>query len=345
MVRFGIIGCGNISRFHFNGIEKAGAEVTYIVDINEENARPWYEKTGAKFSTDYMDLINSPEVDVVSILASARFHKEMSIAALEAGKDVICEKTMANNPEEAREIVKYVKKTGGLFFTTYMKRFFPAVAKAKEILPDLGRIISAQVRSYQPWGDFYTDNDLGWAENVTKNYGGAILKCAGSHMLDMTMFFLGRPEYTYAKIDYVEKTDFDRKVTAILEFDEGVTASFETMTHPLKKIGYEKNSWDEKIEINGINGRIEIYTVMWDQPENNGALLIHYDNQEEVSKEYRFTPVNPFDIEIEEIVKAVEAREQISPDVIDGFNVDVLIGAIKESNDKKAAVKINWSES
>jgi predicted dehydrogenase len=342
MVKFGIIGCGNISRFHFNGIEKAGGSVTYIVDINEETARPWIEKTGAKFSKNYMDLINSKDVDVVSILASARFHKEMCLAALEAGKDVVCEKTMANDGEEALEIANAVKGSSQLFFTTYMKRFFPAVVKGKELMPQLGRIISAQVRSYQAWGDFYSTNELGWAEGVTRNYGGAILKCAGSHMLDMTMNFLGRPEYVYAKTDYVDGTDFDRKVTAIMEFAKGITATFETMAHPLSKIGYEKNSWDEKIEINGTNGRIEIYTVMWDSPENNGALLVHYDNETESSTEYRFTPINPFDIEVAEIIKAVENRKQISPDVIDGFNVDVLISAMKESSNKRAAVKLDW---
>ncbi len=342
MIRFGLIGCGNISRFHFSGIEKAGAKVTYIVDINEENAKPWCEKTGAKFSKDYMDLINSPDVDVVSILASARFHKEMCIAALDAGKHVVCEKTMANNPDEAEEIARHVQKTGQLFYTTYMKRFFPAVVKAKELFPKLGRIMSAHVRSYQSWGDFFSTDDLQWATGVTKNYGGAILKCAGSHMLDMTMHFLGRPESVYGKIDYVNGTDFDRKVTAIFEYPEGITATFETMAHPLSKIGYERNSWDEKIEINGVNGRIEIFTVMWDHPENNGALLVHYDNETGTSCEYRYDAVNPFDIEVVNIVKSIEDGKQINPDVIDGFNVDNLIGAIKESDEKKANVKINW---
>lgn len=342
MIRFGIIGCGNISKFHFNGIEKAGGKVTYITDINEEVAKPWVNKTEAKFSKDYIDLINSPDVDVVSILTSTRFHKEMCLAALDAGKDIVCEKTMANHADEAEEIARYAMKSGRLFFTTYMKRFFPAVQKAKDLLPSLGRIMSSQVRSYQAWGDFFTTNELGWAEGVTRNYGGAILKCAGSHMLDMTMYFLGRPEYVYAKTDYADGTDFDRKVTAVLEFGEGITATFETMAHPLKRIGYERNSWDEKIEINGTNGRIEIFTVMWDAPENNGALLVHYNNITQTSTEYRYAPLNPFDVEIAEIIKAVETRKQINPDVIDGFNVDVLIGAMKESNDKKAAVKIDW---
>ena len=342
MIRFGLIGCGNIARFHFMGIEKAGGKVTYIADINEETARPWLDKTGAKFSKDYMDLISSPDVDVVSVLASARFHKEMCMAAIAAGKDVICEKTMTNSGEEAIEIVKFAEKEGCLFFTTYMKRFFPAVHKGKQLLPKLGRIMSAHVRSYQQWGDFFTTNELGWAGGVTRNYGGAILKCAGSHMLNMTMDFLGKPDSVYAIFDYVPETDFDRKVTALMEYVDGKTVTFEALAHPLTKIGYEKNSWDEKIEINGVNGRIEIYTVMWDHPEQNGALLRYYDNREETVTEYRYDPVNPFDIELEQIIHAVEIRCQIKPDAAEGYYVDELISAMQKSSELKAAVKIPW---
>ncbi len=51
--KFGIIGCGSISRFHFNGLKKAGAEIVHIADINEQAAAPYVKEFGARFSTDY----------------------------------------------------------------------------------------------------------------------------------------------------------------------------------------------------------------------------------------------------------------------------------------------------
>lgn len=342
MIKYGIIGCGNISRFHFHGIEKAGAKVTYIADINEAAAKPWIEKTGARYTKDDKELVDSDDVDVVSILTNTKFHKEMALYAIAKGKAVVCEKTMANNGEEAWEIAQQVQKAGTLFFTTYMKRFFPAVVKGKELYSKLGRVISAQVRSYQSWGDFFTAPDLGWAEGVTKSFGGAILKCAGSHMLDMTMNFLGKPQSVYANIDYFPQTDFDRRVTAVMRFADNIAATFETIPHPLSKIGYERNSWDEKIEINGTGGRLEIYTVMWDAPENNCALLKFYDNETQTETEYRFDAVNPFDIELCEITKAVERGEQIAPSVVEGYRVDELIAAIEKSAKLKAEVDIDW---
>jgi predicted dehydrogenase len=340
--KFGVIGCGSISRFHFSGLEKAGAEIVHIADINEQAAKPYVEKFGAKFSKDYRDVVNDPDVTVVSVLTSSKYHKEICLAALKAGKDVICEKTMMDNAQEAEEVAKAALASGRLFFTAFMKRFFPAAEKARELLPQLGRLFSAQVRSYQMWGNFYElESDKGY-EWILNGYGGAVIKCAGSHMLDMTMNLLGRPDSIYTHIDYVQNSKIDRKASSIFEYGNGMTVNFETAVHPLKKVGYERNSWDEYIEINGVNGRLTLYTVMWDHPENNAALLVHYDNEKETSTEYRFDIANPFDLEMKYFCDCLEKRIQGYPTVVDGFNVDKLIEAMGKSAEQKASVKVDW---
>lgn len=343
-VKFGIIGCGSISRFHFKGLKKANASIVHIADVNEEAAKPYVEQFGARFSTNYREVIENPEVTVVSVLTSAKFHKEICLAALAAGKDVICEKTMSNNAEEAEEIARAAKASGQLFFTSYMKRFFPAAQKAKELLPQLGRLFSAQVRAYQcwDWANFYELESGESQQWIVDNYGGAAMKCAGSHMMDMTLHLLGRPDSLYAYVDYVPQSNVDRKATALFQYPDGFVVSFETALHQLRRIGYERNSWDEKIEIHGVNGKIELYTVMWDASENNGALFVYYDNATETSTEYRFPAMDPFDAEMAQFVKWLETREQGSPNAIDGMNVDILIATMAQSSEKQAAIPIVW---
>lgn len=342
--KFGIIGCGNISRFHFNGLQKAGVKIVHIADLKPEAAKPYVDKFKAEFSQDYKDVIKNPEVTAVSVLTSGKFHRQICLEALNSGKDVICEKTLADNPAEAYDIVQAVNKSSKLFFVSYMKRFFPAYKKALELIPALGHIFSVQVRTYQPWGNFYETEELGDWDFVFPSYGGAIMKCAGSHLLDTFMGLLGRPQAVYGHIDYVKNTKFDRKAIALFEYPTGLVVNFEAASHPLKKIGYERNAWDEFIEINGTNGRIKLSTVMWDQPENNPALLEYYDNSNETVTEFRFDSVNPFDIEMQEFVNCLHQRKQISPNVTDGFNVDVLIDAIKQSHHSKSSVKIDWKD-
>ena len=340
--KYGIIGCGNIAKFHFKGLAKAGAEIIHVADINPEAAKLYAKNPLIKFSSDYRAVIEDPDVTVVSVLTGGKTHRDICLAALYAGKDVICEKTMSDNAQEAHELVHAVRKTGKLFFTSYMKRFYPAVQKAKELIPLLGHIFSAQVRSYQAWGNFYNDTSEGVLKDVVANYGGAIIKCAGSHMLDLTHYMLGRPENLYASIDSFPGTDFDRKATALLEYSNGCVVSFEAAAHPLLRVGYERNGWDECMQINGVQGRLDLYTVTWDQSEKNGALLAYYDNKMKTATEYRFAPMIPFDMEMEYFHHCLTDRIQGNPDVLDGFNVDVIIQAMQESSENKAQIKIDW---
>jgi predicted dehydrogenase len=339
---FGIIGCGNIARFYFHGLEAAGARVVAIADINAKAAEPYAAKYGARFMTDWRELLADPEVTVVCVLTGSRLHREICLAALAAGKDVICEKTMTNDADEAAEVAAAALASGQLFFAAFMKRFFPAAKKAKELMPRLGRIFSAQVRAFQNWGDFYNlDSDKGF-EYIVRSYGGAVVKCAGSHMIDMTLDLLGRPESLYAHVDYVPGSNLDRKASALFEYANGMVAHFETAVHPLKKIGYERNSWDESIRIYGVGGSLELYTTMWDHTGNCAALLVHYDDAAGTSTEYRFDVVDPFDAEIAHFCTCLEERRQEGPGVVDGFAVDTVISAIMSSAAGRMPVRLDW---
>jgi predicted dehydrogenase len=281
-------------------------------------------------------------VTVIDVLTDSAYHYPIVRAALQAGKDVVCEKTMMDSAEEAAAVARAVAASDRLLFTAYMKRFFPAVQKARELLPSLGRLFSAQVRVYQAWGNYYEvdpGNPPGW---IPSKYGGAVIKCAASHMLDMMLYLLGRPRSLYAHVDYIPQSDFDRKATALFEYGDGLVVSFEAATHPLKRVGFERNSWDEFVQINGVSGRLDLAFVRWDQPEHNGLLLVHYDNEIETSTEYRFAPVNPFDLELAHFCDCLARREQGRPDAVDGFNVDLLIDAMVESGRARAPIELDW---
>jgi predicted dehydrogenase len=341
---FGVIGCGNIARFHFGALQKIGARVVHVADLREEAARGWAERLGCRSSTGYEAVMEDEEVTVVSVLSGGASHREICLAALNAGKDVICEKTMTNSGDEAEEVLRTVRATRRLFFTGYMKRFFPAVRRAKELLPGLGRLFSAQLRSYQRWGNFYAGKVPRAFASTVKNYGGAVIKCAGSHLIDLMLYLLGRPESVYASIDYVPGTDFDRKAVALFHYPGGLVASLEAAAHPLAKIGYERNSWDEWIELNGVGGRLSLFTPRWDTPEHNPALLVHYDERSQTVTEHRFDALNPFDVEIAHFAGSLSRRRHGSPDALDGFNVDVVIEAMSASARVQALVPVDYRD-
>ena len=338
---YGIIGCGNISQYYFEALHSLGATIAHVADVDASLADECGRRCGARASKDYADVIKDPDVTAVAVLAHTRFHEDMCLAAIEAGKDVICEKTMAASADQAYNIAQRVQATDVLFFMAYMKRFFPAVEKARELLGQLGTIYSVHARSWQAWGDLFN------AENVPveiwlTRYGGGVLKCCGSHILDLIMFLLGRPHRVYANMDFVEGSELDRKLVALLEYDGSCVVNFETVGHSLKKIGYQRNGWDERMEINGTNGRLDIYTTTWNKPEECAALLVHYDSSTETSCEYRFDAVNTFHRQIGAFHQCLTARKQGHPNVIDGYNVDVLISTIEKSSKQRQPVEIDW---
>jgi len=340
--RIGVVGCGKVARYHFEGLKKAGAKIVHISDKDHEAAVKYVSEFGCWFSSDYRDLLADPAVTAVSVLTNTKSHHDICLAALEAGKDVICEKTMTDNANEAEELTRIAIKSDQLFFTGYVKRFFPVVRKAKEILPTLGRLFSAHVRTYQPWGNYYERRETATLVRVLESYGGAMVKYAASHMIDLTLYLLGRPDSVFGLVDFVSGSGFDRSVTALLEYGDGLVVNLEAAAHPIKRIGYGHDAWEEYIQINGVNGRLEMHLPRWDHPETKGALLVHYDNAHDSPTEQQFDPLNPFDVEMQYFCECLENRHQGYPDAVDGFNVDLLIEALMESAKRRTPLKLDW---
>ncbi|HEY3416745.1 MAG TPA: Gfo/Idh/MocA family oxidoreductase [Armatimonadota bacterium] len=346
MTGIGIIGCGNISRFHYEGYEKAGARIVHACDLRPEAAQKLGDRYGAKVSTDYRALLDDPEVELVSVLSIASSHKEICLAAIAAGKGVVCEKTLADTPEHSAEIARAAEQAGVFCATAYMKRYFPAAQKAKELLADMGPLITMYARSWQPWdlwgplADWYSERP----SVIRRNYGGGVTVCAGSHILDLIHWYAGRPVAVSGHLRGREELDIDIQGNALFWLDDGATVHFEACGHPYKYAGYERNGWDERLEINTVKGRLDFYTVTWDQPERNGALLVHQDGKTGATTEYRYPQVNPFHLEMAEMLRRFQAGETPMPSAWDGYVVDELIATMTRSSESKQRLDITYQD-
>ena len=345
-----VVGCGNISRFHFSGLEKAGAKIRWVCDVREEAARPWADKYGARYTADYREILADPEVDLVSVTLPSHLHKAACLGAIAAGKAVICEKTLSDNTADSLEITRAAERAGTIFYTSYMKRFIPAMAKAKEILPSLGRLISSNMRTHQCWGDLWNGNPAegffstpaGGCSLVRKNYGGGILVCGGSHLLDLVGFFFGRPDRLYAHVHTPsDGRDYDLLAAVLMETPNGIV-HWEALAHPLDRIGFLRDGWDERVEITGSEGRLEIFSALWDQPEYKASLLIHTDRATGLATEYRFPASSPFDAAMDCFTGNVREGTQGGQSRWTGYEVDELISHIEKSSLARQALDIDW---
>ena len=192
-LRAGVIGTGFIGPVHVEGLRRLGVSVTAICDVGDLAAKAAARLAIPHAFSDYHDLVACPDVDVVHITTPNRFHCEMSLAALRAGKHVVCEKPLAMNTRETARIVKAAQASGRTFAVNYNLRFYPAILQLRRLVErgEMGEIIHVNGSYMQDW--LFKDTDYNW--RLLPEEGGKLRAVAdiGTHWMDAVSFILGAP--------------------------------------------------------------------------------------------------------------------------------------------------------
>lgn len=145
-VKFGIIGAGSIARHrHLPEIKmNPDADVIAICDIVQARAKEMAKIYDCKAHREYQNMLRDPNLDAVVVAATNTTHAEMTIAALNAGKHVLCEKPMATNLDDAQKMINTAQVTGKSLMIAHNQRLEKAHQKAKQIIHsgELGRVLS-----------------------------------------------------------------------------------------------------------------------------------------------------------------------------------------------------------
>ena len=194
--RVGIVGCGGIANGKHLPALKALPNVKMVafcdlIRERAEKALKEYGAEGAKIYDTYEELGADPTIDVVHVLTPNKAHAPISIAAMEAGKDVMCEKPMAKTAEDARAMVEAAKRTGKTLTIGYQNRFRPDSLYLKKCCEagDLGEVYYARAhairrRAVPTWGVFLDEEAQG---------GGPLIDI-GTHALDLTLWEMNNYE-------------------------------------------------------------------------------------------------------------------------------------------------------
>ena len=195
IIKAGVVGCGGIANGkHFPAIKKNGKiELVAFCDLIKERAEKAKEEYGtpdARVYTDYTELVKE-DVDVVYVLTPNNAHAPVSIAAMKAGKHVMCEKPMAKTYAEAKEMVKTAKETGKILTIGYQNRYRADSQYLKSACEadELGEIYYAKAhairrRAVPTWGVFLDE----------EKQGGGPLIDIGTHALDLTLWMMNNYE-------------------------------------------------------------------------------------------------------------------------------------------------------
>lgn len=226
MIQTAVIGAGGISRTHIETYLKfpERCQVVAIADPYPEKARQKLEEFGLSIPIydDYQKLLADPAIGLVSVCTPPYTHAAIAIAAMTAGKHVICEKPMASSLAECDVMEEAAHLNQRCLAIIAQNRFRTPVSRLKTLLASglAGRVLHAQVDSF--WWRGHSYYDLWWRGTWEKEGGGCTLNHAVHH-IDMFQWMMGMPSEVTAVMSNTahDNAEVEDLSIAILKYADG----------------------------------------------------------------------------------------------------------------------------
>jgi predicted dehydrogenase len=349
-LRVGVIGVGGIAKVHMPGwLESEHTDVVAGSDINEPILRKWGETHGvSKLYTDPYALINDPNIDVVDICVPNNYHAPLSIAALEAGKHVLCEKPLAPNPAAIREMIAARDRAGKLLMTAQHFRFS---GSAKSLKAELDTGVLGTVYHARSWMLRRASAPVGMGfirkEHAT---GGACIDI-GVHILDLTLWFMGNPKpvavtgvartelahlpgaFSLPRKPIPQEMDVEEFAAAFVRFENGATLMLEVswMLHHAADVAEDMQMWLYGTKAGSHWPKCEIY-------ETNFATQQQYNRSLRINSDIRPAHAQ----ECIEFAQAIVDGKQVSPVPAEhSLQVLTILDGVYRSQESGAEVRLD----
>lgn len=287
-LRIGIIGTGVVAAKHADAYRRnPNCQVTAVAEINVPRGEKFAAAYGAKYYEDYNALIQSGNVDAVSICVPHHLHCEIAVAAAAAQLQILLEKPISNTLEEADQILNACAQANITLMLSFVHRFRGEVMTAKTLLSSgrAGKVVTA-LDSICTLGGKHPPAWV-WQRDTA---GGGVLMYGGIHSLDRLRWLVAAEVVeTYAyHVNHHNNTGVEDGLTAVLHFENGAIATLFENSPAYGKPG----GW--LTEIYGDSGAVRLKTGEW--MEFTSAAETFTQN---------FTQYDHFQREIDEFIGAI----------------------------------------
>ena len=257
-IRVCLIGCGRAGMIHARSYagQVKGAELIAMCDPMEAGLKAAQDEISVKYAyTDYRDVMKNDEIDAVVVVTPTQFHRDIVVAAANAGKHVFCEKPMASTPEECDEMIEACRKNNVKLQMGFMRRFDRNFRRGKELVEAgaVGEVAMLKSNTYGP------SEPKEWMYDIRKNQGP--IGEVNSHDLDIVRWYAGsEPKKIYAVGNNFrspekaeEYPDYYDSCSLTIEFENGVIGV-------VTGAQYVQYGYDARTEILGTNGIVKVGT-------------------------------------------------------------------------------------
>lgn len=261
-LRWGILGTGNIARQFCTGVLASKRGLLAAVGSRTlESAQSLAAQYGIPaIHGSYEALVNNPSVDAAYVSLPNSMHHAWTLAALRAGKHVLCEKPIAANAKQAQEMFDAAKSSGKLLVEAFMYRSHPLTLAVREAIGrgEIGQVNLIRTSfCYRTWridGNIRFDPELA---------GGALMDI-GCYCIDFSRLFAGQEPNAFSAAGHIHPRGVDDLVVATMGFPNGILASF--------TCGMQTQA-DNTAYICGSEGYIEI-PIPWKPPAADATFTI-----------------------------------------------------------------------
>ena len=330
MVGIGVIGTGYWGKNHVRAYKELKAEglidVVKMCDIDKQRARELGSIFSVEYTTDYKDMISDPDIQAVSIVTPSHTHYKIAREFMEAGMDVLIEKPMTMDIQEAKDLVKISKENNRILMEGHIFRYHPAIRELKHRVDE---------------GEF------GNIQNIMSNrlFFGlprkdmGVIYALGIHELDMFCYLLDKvyPDRLIASSSISFQSDIEETCMIAMDFGDAKGYALESWLVPaygkkrdLVLIGSEKSARIDYLnpqELHLFDMRIVVEEDALVRIENEGEHIIPIPYAE------------PLKEELKHFISCVEERKKPISDGMVGMRAVVMAEAARESSKKNTSMR------
>jgi len=357
-VGIGIVGTGFARTTQIPGFRDCmGAKVVAIASRNRERAEDVAKEFGIEHAfSDWRQLVTHNDVDLVSVVTPPATHMEITLAALDQRKAVLCEKPMALNASEAARMVERAKSAGTLALIDHELRFLNSRRVMRGML-QTGAIGSVRHCNYVFRSDYRSIADRAWDWWSDAAMGGGALGAIGSHVVDSFRWMLStevshalgmlsthikqRPDKSNGGMRDVT-TDDEAKL--LFRFADGPHTEDATGGASISVV--ESGKYENRLEIYGTKGALMVEETgeLWLSPIGSGAWRPVQVEQDHMAQGMRASSwsrgFTQFAVAIVEIMRAGRTTVKDAATFEDGYRVQLVLDALRASNESGCWVTV-----
>jgi predicted dehydrogenase len=358
-VGIGIVGTGFARTTQIPGFRDCmGARIVGIASRNRERAEAVAKEFGIEHvASNWQELVTHPDIDLVSIVTPPATHMEITLAALDQRKAVLCEKPMALNAAEAARMVEKASAAGVLALVDHELRFLNSRRMMRGML-QTGAIGSVRHCNYVFRSDYRGIADRAWDWWSDEAMGGGALGAIGSHVVDSFHWMLStevtnvfgmlsthikqRPDKAGGGMRAVT-TDDEAKL--LFRFADGPQTNEATGAASISVV--ESGKYENRLEIYGTKGALMVEETgeLWLSPTGSGTwrpVQVDQDHMAQGMREGSWSRgFTAFSIAIVEAMRAGKTTVKDAATFADGYRVQLVLDALRASNESGCWVTVS----